>query len=381
MPVRATARGAARTPLDADADVLVCGASFAGLSVARALAGSGARVLVLDRYEVGERQTSACAAPTGWLEALGLGGAVRQTFGELVVHTPRVTRRMALPWTFSTFDYRELCALLAGQGDFRFETATVTPPAAAPPREAGFLTAVGTDRGSVRAPLVVDALGWRRVLGREQARPPEALMSRGLEVHPAGTGTDLELWIDPRYARSGYGWSFPARDEVRVGVGSFEPRDHVRRPTERLCADVGRPADGWQGCWIPHALREAVEGDVAFVGDSAGHCLPLTAEGIRTAFFFGTALGHGLRAVVGGRATRAEALARYRAVHEARRWKFRELKRLQDLVLPANRLGVMGGIVAAAAHPRVVRWAFEHYLRVAPPPAAAPASRPLAAAA
>ena len=40
---------------------------------------------------------------------------------------------------------------------------------------------------------------------------------------------------------------------------------------------------------VPHIdeLRRATEGPVFFVGDSAGHCLPLTAEGIRTAFYFG----------------------------------------------------------------------------------------------
>ena len=72
MPTRKTKRGPERTALNADADVLVCGASFAGLSVARELAGSGARVLVVDRYEIGERQTSACAAPTEWLRRMGL---------------------------------------------------------------------------------------------------------------------------------------------------------------------------------------------------------------------------------------------------------------------------------------------------------------------
>ena len=81
MPRRRTKRGAERTPLHGDADVLICGASFAGLAVARELAGarrpdgSPVRVLMLDRYEVGERQTLACAAPTGWLEALGLEAA------------------------------------------------------------------------------------------------------------------------------------------------------------------------------------------------------------------------------------------------------------------------------------------------------------------
>jgi glycine/D-amino acid oxidase-like deaminating enzyme len=61
MPVRATTRGEARTRLERDCDVLVCGASFAGLAIARELAGSGARVLIVDRYEIGERQTSACS--------------------------------------------------------------------------------------------------------------------------------------------------------------------------------------------------------------------------------------------------------------------------------------------------------------------------------
>src|SRR3954462_9910858 len=96
MPVRATKRGDERTPLDGERDVLICGASFAGLAVARELAGASANVLVVDRYEIGERQTSACAAPTEWLRALGLGNSIRQTFGRLVVHTPHVTARMEL---------------------------------------------------------------------------------------------------------------------------------------------------------------------------------------------------------------------------------------------------------------------------------------------
>ena len=40
MPTRATARGTDRTPLRGDWDVLVAGASFAGLTVARELEGT-----------------------------------------------------------------------------------------------------------------------------------------------------------------------------------------------------------------------------------------------------------------------------------------------------------------------------------------------------
>src|SRR3954462_15635781 len=129
MPVRATKRGAARVPFatGADADVLVCGASFAGLTVARELRATGARVLVLDRYEIGESQTSACAAPTEWLRNLGLERSIRQSFDSLRVHTPTVSMRWSLPWSFSTFDYRRLCALLWEQrgAGTEFETAKV----------------------------------------------------------------------------------------------------------------------------------------------------------------------------------------------------------------------------------------------------------------
>jgi len=344
--------------------VLICGASFAGLAVARELRGTGARVLVLDRYEIGERQTSACAAPTEWLVAMGLEDAIRQTFSSMVVHTPRVRARWPLPFTFSTFDYRTLCRLLFEQGDAEFDIAKVSGRTG---------DVVHTDRGDVAALLIVDALGWRRVLGAgENVQPPEAALSRGLEVHPSGSGADLELWIDRRYVSPGYGWSFPAADELRIGVGSFDPRIHVREPTERLAADVEQPAARWQGNWIPHRLRDATEDGVFFVGDSAGHCLPLTAEGIRTALYFGVACGRELRAVVEGGSTRAEALARYGAFSDAHRWKYEAMYASQQSVRRLHGRPI-DALVRLFARPRAASWVFRRYLRVAPPEFAAPA--------
>jgi menaquinone-9 beta-reductase len=362
MPVRATKRGEARTPLERDCDVLICGASFAGLAIARELAGSGARVLVLDRYEIGERQTSACAMPTMWLNALELGGSLRQSFDELVVHTPFHTSRWELPWSFSTFDYRELCALLWEQGEcpeLEFETATVTG-------RDGLV--VHSDRGDLSAPLVVDGLGWRRVLSNgTPIQPPNARMSRGLEVHPEGSGQEMELWIDAGYIRSGYSWSFPARDELRVGVGSFWPSHHVKDPTVRLAHDLGLPAEGYQGNWIPHQLRRAVEDGVFFVGDSAGHCLPLTAEGIRTALYFGLACGRELRAVVEGTRTREMALARYGAFSDRHERKYSWLLNVQRAIGQITPSRATTAIVRAFESRRISSWAFEHYLAIAPP--------------
>jgi flavin-dependent dehydrogenase len=358
MPIRATKRGAARTALERDCDVLICGASFAGLAVARELAGSGAEVLVVDRYEIGERQTSACGIPTSWLTALGLEQALQQTFGELVIHTPHTSVRLDLPWTFSTFDYRTLCGLLAEQGEFTFETAKV---------EGRSSDGVLTDRGELRAPLTVDALGWRRVLSSGQnIQPPDALLSRGLEVHPAGSGEDLEVWIDRGYVPAGYGWSFPADRELRIGVGSFDPRYHVREPTERLAEDLQAERVRYQGNWIPHALRHATEDGVCFVGDSAGHCLPLTAEGIRTALYFGIACGRELRAVICGEHSRERALERYHDFSAQHLRAFAWLLRVQRLI-PRVPPRLLAGALRGMQSKRCVDWAFGHYLEIAHP--------------
>jgi flavin-dependent dehydrogenase len=381
---RATLRGAERVPLagdDARADVLICGASFAGLAVAGELAGAGADVLVVDRYEIGERQTSACAAPTPWLQAMGVRAAIRQEIRCMAFHTPHGSSRFRLPWSWSSFDYRTLCEELWAQcGNARFEVAKVegvvsrgTSTAGIEGEDSGEVV-VSTDRGELRASLVVDALGWRRVLGAgPNVQPPDALISRGLEVHPDARGgdTDLDVWIDRSLIRSGYAWSVPAADEQRVGVGSYEPRDHVKEPTRDIAGRLGVPPVRYQGNWFPHALRPAVEDGVFFAGDSAGHCFPLSGEGIRTAFYFGIACGRELRRVLDGAITRDEALAAYGAFSDSHARAFTIALRLQRLV-PALPPRALTAVLRVVGRERLCRRAFSWYLDQAHPRFAGP---------
>ena len=326
-------------------------------------------MLLLDRYEIGERQTSACAAPTDGSRCSGLERSIRQTFDRLVLHTPHGTVRFPLPWTFSTFDYPPLCELLDDQNDARVRDRQGRGARAT--RGPG-LVGVRTDRGEVTAPLVVDALGWRRVLGADGYQPPDAPLSRGLEVHPGGSSGELEIWIDRSIVPAGYGWSFPAAGEVRVGVGSFDPRFHVKEPTVDLAERLQRDAVRYQGNWIPHRLRPAAEDDIFFAGDSAGHCLPLTAEGIRTAFYFGIALGRELRA---GRSTAARrattALRRYAAFSAEHEWKFGWMLRAQRLVPTRAAARCSRSRRAGWRVARFTHWAFDHYLEIAHPDFAA----------
>jgi digeranylgeranylglycerophospholipid reductase len=376
MTIRATARGEARTRLDGTrADALICGASFAGLAVARELAGSGADVLIVDRYEIGDRATSACAAPTAWLEAMGASAAICQEIPHMRFTTPHGSFRYRLPWSWSSFDYQRLCRLLYEQSNASFCTAKVEGRAEAPTGSHRGPIAVRTDRGVLRAALVVDALGWRRVLGARGYQPPDAPLSRGLEVHPRGGGEDLDVWIERALVRRGYGWRVPAGDEVRVGVGSYAPADHVRQPTVALARRLDVDDVRYQGNWFPHRLRAATEDGVFFVGDSAGHCFALSGEGIRTAFYFGIACGRELRAVHDGVRSREQALARYDAFSADHARAFGLALRLQRLV-PALPPRVLTAALRAMSSQRLIDRAFGWYLdqahpsfAAAPPPA------------
>lgn len=381
MARRATKRGEERTDLTGARDVLICGASFAGLMVARQMAGSGADTLLIDRYEIGERQTSACVIPTSWLEELGLLESERQRFDSVLIHTAHGSLRLPVPWSFSTFDYRTMCDLLWRDCDAQFETAKVNGRAVrtAPGTDengsvegigagsSGLPVAVETDRGTITAPLVVDAMGWKRVLASGSTfQPPDAPLSRGLEVHPKGRNENLEVWIDRKYVPEGYGWSFPADDELRIGVGSFDPRFHVRDTTELLAGDVGAESVGWQGNWIPHKLRDGTDDGVFFVGDSAGHCLPLTAEGIRPALYFGAALGLELRGVAEGAQTREAALSSYHHFNASHERQFRWLLNSQKM-LPKVPPRLVKPLLASSFAGPSGRFAFNRYLGIAPP--------------
>ena len=134
----------------------------------------------------------------------------------------------------------------------------------------------------------------------------------------------------------------------------------------RLAEDLDSEAVRYQGNWIPHKLRPATADGVFFVGDSAGHCLPLTAEGIRTAFYFGIACGRELRAVIEGRSDRETALRRYAEFSAAHEWKFEWMLRTQRLV-PRVPPRLLAAALRAWSASRSCDWSFGHYLRIARP--------------
>jgi flavin-dependent dehydrogenase len=110
-----------------------------------------------------------------------------------------------------------------------------------------------------------------------------------------------------------------------------------------------------------------VEDEVFFVGDSAGHCLPLTAEGIRTALYFGLACGRELRAVLAGAQTREQGVRRYGAFSDAHARKYSWLLRAQRAIGQLTPSRSITALACALESRRMAGCLFDHYLAIAPP--------------
>ena len=250
-------------------DVVIAGASFAGLAAATQLAGRGS-VLLIDRQPVGEGETSACATPLPVLERLGALDAVEQIHTELVIHSGDVRAISVMPaYPFATFDYRKLCQILRSRTD-----ATVLLQAVRA-REGD---TVITQQGFVRARVLIDASGCEGVFSLK-SKGRAASRSLGIEARAPVAGEGLHIWLRPKELSCGMAWIFPAGGHSRIGVACYRGHGDLRRRLNAFSPlTVGQPLHGGR---LPSRLAAGTDGAVFRVGDAAGLCLPVTGEGIR----------------------------------------------------------------------------------------------------
>jgi len=309
-----------------DYDAIIVGASFAGLAVARRVRGD---VLLVDRHDVGAVQTSACGTPLWVPRWLGVESSVLQVHDRLDLRTPGRTISYdlrAIP--FCTFDYGAFARGLLAQSTATFLKTAVLG------LEDG---AVRTTAGRFTAPVIVDASGWRGVLvnGRGPALPERGGYSFGLEA-PTPLGDDkLTFVVDRRVVSRGLGWVFPVGRGSLIGLGSYAGASRLGPALRVFLADLGAPPAGYHGTFFPSRLGRPTVGRLFAVGDAAGQCLPLTAEGIRPALYFGDRCGELIRRVLAGELALDSALADYRRLVLRHRQAYRVLLYAQWLAAHA----------------------------------------------
>lgn len=333
-------------------DVVIAGASFAGLAAARALRG---RVLLLDRTPIGEGVTSACAAPVRTVLAMGAADSIQQIHHTLVIHTPGGHIEWPLPEPFCTFEYRRFClAAAAGAGvgaTVEFRQASVQGRDG---RRA--LTSIGSFEGRV----LVDATGPRAAL-HGPLRPRYVAFGLESEVaYPVSPG--LHFYFVPEI-RDGYAWAFPCGGATRFGVLSYRGRTAVRPALERFMARFGARPEGMHGGYLATGWTAGASDDVFVIGDAAGQCLPLSGEGIRTAVLAGVVSGALIQASLDGAMTLSDAQVAYRSFVATDRRRYRGLLwgNLLVLGLPQRWLGKAASMMA---RPRLLRWFLRHYLAI-----------------
>ena len=309
MPVRATKRGAERTPLDAATSTSSSAARRSPVSRSRASCAAPARACWCSTAtRSASARPRACAAPTEWLEHLGLEDVDPADVRRRSSSTrPHGTVRWQLPCTFSTFDYRTLCGLLWEQAATPVRDRQGRRAAPARRRPHRPRRPARAARSSTRS------AGAACSDARRTSSRPRRGCRAGSRSTRTAPGDDLELWLDPRYVARGLRLVVPRAATRCASASARSTRATTSR--SRPCAspsDLGVPrraATRATGSRTRCARRPRTASSSS--ATRAGHCLPLTAEGIRTAFYFGIAAGRELRG--GARRARRPASRRSRA--------------------------------------------------------------------
>jgi len=330
------------------ADVLIAGASFAGLAAARAL---GPHALLLDRAPLGSGVTSACGAPVAIVERMDAGASIRQRHDHLTIDVEGRAVRWPLPEPFCTFDYADFCRLAFEGSGAAFRQASV---------QAIRGDRASTTAGKITASLIIDATGPRsRLSGSTRGRR----VAFGIETEIAAPlANGLSFYFLPE-VRDGYAWAFPCGPVTRYGVLSYRGKTKLMDALQAFVRRFGLQPGAIHGGYLATGWRAPVAGKVFVAGDAAGQCLPLTGEGIRTAVLAGERCGRLLRGVVAGAWSVESASERYDQFVTRERRRYRALLWGTVAVLAMPR-PVLGIAAAALARPQSLSWFLRRYLSI-----------------
>lgn len=284
-----------------DFDVIIAGASFAGLAVASSLKGN---VLLLDKKDIGDNVTSACASIIKFIESIGCKKSILQTFDAAALHIKNKVHNIPLADQFCTIDYSIFCKEFFKQcnAEFRKETVRVMRNGA-----------LATSKSSYKAKIYVDCSGWPAVLASSLDRNfvDREKLSVGAETEAPYTDDKLRFFLDKNLVENGVGWLFPAGENSRFGVASYGKNSRLVQSLKNFVSSYGLNLNGTHGNYIPHCFRKPIIGNIFAVGDAVGNALPLTAEGIRPAIRAGVYCGNIIQKIVENKMSLEEGSEKY----------------------------------------------------------------------
>jgi digeranylgeranylglycerophospholipid reductase len=296
-------------------DVLIVGGGPAGLCAAKAAAGKGVSVLLLEKSrEIGYPVHTSGGSWIAELRKLGVPDQFINPIStvDFVIQKNKASFHFDEPVS-CVLDIRGLYQYLAQeaalQGASILINAHVTEPIIENDKIVGVTVIRNGQKDEIRAKVIIDASGFHSVLTRKLG-----LMD---EITSYGYGAEYELITDKwkqdyvallfgsHFAPNGYGWIFPCgHHRVRIGTGIIFP-DAKMNPIQLLDAFMENNDDIAKDL-RPYSIMEVHLGSVPnsgtikrtytdnfiAVGDSAGQVSGIAGEGIRYAIDIGGMAGN-----------------------------------------------------------------------------------------
>ena len=334
-------------------DVAIIGAGPAGAAAALALGGRGLRVGLIEKAELPRHKTCGGGVLRRAIKLLpvSVAAAVERecATAELVHHDPDLrfvsTRSESIVSMVMRDRFDHLLTTAAVAAGAELFTGRAVESVAV---EAGAVR-IGTPGQIFEARIVIAADGVTSTVARLTHRPALRDVVPALECEVTFSDKVMAPFqaaarFDFGLVTAGYGWVFPKRNHLSIGVGTTKrgaaslPQEY-RRYLDRL--GLGAPmSEERRGYMIPCRPRDGLfdVSRVLFVGDAAGLADPVTAEGITGGILSGQLAA---QAVVAGGLDPATVTATYQArLAEALLADLRIARRLAWLFYDCPRLRV-----------------------------------------
>lgn len=326
-------------------DAIIVGASFSGLSVASQLRGE---ILLVDRFDIGTFQISACGAPYDVLQSIGCESSVLQICETFSFHVNNRKIDFHFEKPYCTFDFAKFCAQLNLKNKAQFLKANVTSV------EKGDAFTVYTSEGNFSSKILVDATGWQASIA-EMLRPgyvQRDMLSFGIETEVPYQCKNFHFFYEPAFIKDGVSWIFPCGEFSRFGVASYTGS---RKLTEKLALFLerfGLRNKKIHGGFFCYCLKESVVEEVFVVGCAQGQTLPLTGEGIRRCIAYGMKCGEIIQKILDEKISLSDGLNEYSKLVLEARGGYNFLLKAQNRILKMSERNIE--LLARAISPRPI---------------------------
>ncbi len=284
-------------------DVIIAGASFAGLAVASKIRG---RVLLIDRKKIGTNVTSACGTTTQLMKKIKCEKSILQRFNKAAIHIKDEEIDIPILEEYCTIDYSKFCRLFNKQNNAEFLIANA---------EKTDGKKVFTDKGIFSSDIIVDCTGWSATLASSLKKNyvKRDMLSFGIETEiPYKKDDRLRFFLDEDIIKNGAAWLFPCGKKARFGLASYKGETHLLPNLKKLLKRYHLQEGKIHGGYFCYCLKEPVVKNIFVVGCAAGQTFPLTGEGIRTSIHFGQLCGEIIQEILNKKTTREEGQKKYK---------------------------------------------------------------------